>query len=225
MNLSNNHIYDYKEKGFNDTKLALEKEKVNYFGEGSKWTPKIKDQQLGFLGYTGWSLDKAFLDKLKVDIAQLKKTSSVVIINFHWGNENQYYPVDEQKRLAHFAIDNGADIIVGNHPHVIQGIEQYKNRIIAYSLGNFCFGGNTNPSDKTTFIFQSNLKFTDKKLTAIGVRVIPCSISSVDYKNDYCPTPLEGNDKVNFLSKLNKLSEDPVFKISNEFFYININNN
>jgi len=225
VNISNNHIYDYKEKGFKDTKLTLEKEKINYFGEGSKWVTKIKEQPFGFLGYRGWSLDQSFLNKLKEDIIELKKTNSVVVINFHWGNEREYYPIDAQKELAHFAIDNGADIIIGHHPHVIQGIEQYKNRIIAYSLGNFCFGGNSNPSDKRTFIFQSNLKFTNNNLTSIGVRVIPCSISTVDYTNDYCPTPLKGEAKISLLNSLNKLSQHSGFKISDEFFYININNN
>ena len=225
VNLSNNHIYDYKEKGFQDTKLALEKEKINYFGEGSKWVTKIKDQSFGFLGYRGWSLDESFLNKLKEDISELKKTNSVVVVNFHWGNENQYYPIDAQKELARFAIDNGADIILGHHPHVIQGIEQYKNRIIAYSLGNFCFGGNSNPKDKRTFIFQSNFKFTNNNLKSIGIRVIPCSISSVDYRNDYCPTPLNVEAKTNLLTSLNKLSENSGFKISDEFFYIDVNNN
>ncbi len=223
VNISNNHIYDYKQKGFLDTKNALEEEKINYFGEGSKWSTKIKNQSFGFLGYRGWSLDKSFLDKVKGDIALLKKINSVVIVNFHWGAENAYYPVDAQKELAHFAIDNGADIILGHHPHVIEGIEQYRNRIIAYSLGNFCFGGNSNPSDKTTFIFQSNLKFVNNNLTSIGVRVIPCSISSVNYTNDYCPTPLMGNAKISLLSKLNRLSDDSSFKISDKFFYINTN--
>ncbi|MBU3143426.1 CapA family protein [Clostridium sp. CF012] len=225
VNLSNNHIYDYKKKGFQDTKLALENEKIKYFGEGSKWITKIKEQPFGFLGYRGWSTDQNFLNKLKKDILELKKTNSVIVINFHWGNESQYYPIDAQKQLARFAIDNGADIILGHHPHVIQGIEQYKGRIIAYSLGNFCFGGNSNPRDKNTFIFQSNLKFTNNNLTSIGVRVIPCSISSVEYKNDYRPTPLKGEAKVNLLSSLNKLSRNSGFKISDEFFYIKVNNN
>lgn len=224
VNISNNHIYDYKEKGFLDTKLALEKEKINYFGEGSKWETKIKDQSFSFLGYRGWSLDKDFLNKLKEDIIESKKTNSVIIINFHWGNEKAYYPIDAQKELAHFAIDNGADIIIGHHPHVIEGIEQYKNGIIAYSLRNFCFGGNSNPSDKTTFIFQSNLKFENNSLTSIGIRVIPCSISSVAYTNDYCPTVLKGNAKINLLNKLNEISENTDFEISDKFFYININN-
>lgn len=225
VNLSNNHIYDYKQKGFKDTKLALESENINYFGEDSKWLTKIKEQSFGFLGYRGWSLDQKFLDKLKSDILELKKTNSVVIINFYWGSERQYYPLAQQKELAHFAIDNGADIILGHHPHVIQGIEQYKNKIIAYSLGNFAFGGNSNPTDKRTFIFQSNLKFTNNNLTSIGVRVIPCSVSSVDYKNDYCPTPLQGSAKLNLLTYLNKLSENSGFKISDEFFYIDVNTN
>jgi hypothetical protein len=225
VNLSNNHIYDYKQKGFKDTKIALESENINYFGEGSKWITKIKEQPFGFLGYWGWSTDQKFLDKLKSDILDLKKTNSVVVINFHWGKERQYYPLAQQKKLAYFAIDNGADIILGHHPHVIQGIEQYKNRIIAYSLGNFAFGGNSNPTDKRTFIFQSNLKFTNNNLTSIGVRVIPCSVSSVDYKNDYCPTPLQGSAKLNLLTYLNKLSENSGFKISDEFFYIDVNTN
>lgn len=225
VNLSNNHIYDYKQKGFQDTKLALESENINYFGEGSKWITKIKDQSFGFLGYMGWSTDQKFLNKLKGDILDLKKTNSIIVINFHWGSERQYYPLAAQKTLAHFAIDNGADIILGHHPHVIQGIEQYKNRIIAYSLGNFAFGGNSNPTDKRTFIFQSNLKFTNNNLTSIGVRVIPCSVSSVEYKNDYCPTPLKGSAKLNLLTYLNKLSENSGFKISEEFYYIDVNTN
>jgi hypothetical protein len=225
VNLSNNHIYDYKEKGFKDTKLALENENINYFGEGSKWITKIKGQQFGFLGYMGWSLDKDFLTKLKSDIIELKNNNSVVVINFHWGNENQYYPIEAQTTLARYAIDNGADIILGHHPHVIQGIEKYKNRIIAYSLGNFSFGGNSNPKDKMTYIFQSNFKFTNNILTSIGVKAIPCSISSVDYKNDYSPTPLKGSAKVDFLTNINKLSQNSGFKISDEFFYIDVNTN
>jgi len=92
-------------------------------------------------------------------------------------------------------------------------------------LGNFCFGGNSNPKDKDTFIFQSNFKFTNNNLTSIGIRVIPCSISSVDYKNDYCPTPLKGDAKINLLTKLNKISEHAGFEISDDFFYIDVNNN
>ena len=63
--------------------------------------------------------------------------------------------------LAHLAIDEGADLVIGHHPHVLQGIEKYKGKYIAYSLGNFCFGGNKNPQDKDTMIFQQTFTVTE----------------------------------------------------------------
>ena len=69
-----------------------------------------------------------------------------------------------QKDLAHYAIDQGANLVIGHHPHVVQGVEKYKNAYIAYSLGNFCFGGNQNPADKDTMIFQQSFTFKNDKL-------------------------------------------------------------
>lgn len=224
VNIANNHIRDYLEKGLTDTKSSLKAEKINYFGEGEKWITEIKGVKLGFLGYRGFSYDKSFLAILKQDIQDLKNQGCLVIINFHWGDEGSYQPNNTQKYLAHYSIDNGADLIIGHHPHVIEGIERYKDKIICYSLGNFCFGGNKNPGDKDTFIFQSNFKFEDKKLISYGVRVIPCSISSVSYKNDYCPTPMTNNKKVELLNRLNNYSSNLNFKISDNFYYIDVNN-
>ena len=76
-----------------------------------------------------------------------------MIASFHWGEEKAEYPNDVQVELAHAAIDAGADLVLGHHPHVLQGIEQYKGKNIVYSLGNFCFGGNMYPSDMDTMIF------------------------------------------------------------------------
>lgn len=221
VNLSNNHIYDYLNKGFEDTKNSLKIENINYFGEGNKWIKEINGIKFGFLGYSAWSNDSYFLQKIKSDIDELKANNCIVIINFHWGEENKYIPNSIQKSVAHYAIDNGADLIIGHHPHVIQGTEMYKNKMICYSLGNFCFGGNFNPSDKDTFIFQANYKFNDGNLASCGFRVIPCSISSVSTINDYCPTPMTGDIKNQFLSKLNDLSFNLNFQISDEFTYVN----
>jgi hypothetical protein len=217
VNLSNNHIYDYLEKGFEDTLKALETENVNYFGEGHQWISEVKGVKIGFLGYKGYWYDNNFLKKIKNDIAGLKEQTAFVVINFHWGDENSYKPNSTQKYLAHYAVDQGADLIVGHHPHVIQGLEKYKGKIIAYSMGNFAFGGNNNPKDKNTFILQAKLNFTDSKLTGYGVRAIPCSISSVTTSNDYCPTPLSGSAKDDVLKKLNELSINLDFKLSDEF--------
>lgn len=222
VNISNNHIYDYLNKGFVDTKTALNAEHINFFGEGNKWVKEVNGIKFGFLGYSAWSNDSSFLKKVKTDIQALKDDNCLVIINFHWGEENKYTPNEVQKSVAHYAIDNGADVIIGHHPHVIQGIEMYKNKMICYSLGNFCFGGNSNPYDKDTFIVQVNFKFQDSNLTTCGFRVIPCSISSLDSINDYCPTPMNTDKKNQFLAKLNKLSFNLNFQISDEFNYVNM---
>lgn len=224
VNLSNNHIYDYLTKGFEDTKNTLKSENINYFGEGNKWTTEIKGVKLGFLGYKGFWYDDAFLKKLKNDISELKSQGYIVTINFHWGEENAYSPNKVQKDLAHFSIDNGADLIIGHHPHVIQGVENYSGKMIFYSLGNFCFGGNTSPRDKDSFILQTKFKTENGKLISYGIKVIPTRISSVTYINNYCPTPMEGDEKTRLLSKLNKLSPNAGFKITNEFTYFNLKN-
>ncbi|MCY6484552.1 CapA family protein [Clostridium aestuarii] len=223
VNLSNNHIYDYLEKGYKDTKAALVSEKVNYFGEGDIWTTEINGIKLAFLGYRGFHNSKDFQNKLQNDIKSLKNQNYIVIVTLHWGQESHYSPNSTQKNIAHFSIDNGADLIIGHHPHVVQGIEKYKNKIICYSLGNFCFGGNRNPSDKNTMIVQTKFKCTNNTLTSYEVKIIPCSISSVNYMNDYCPTPLTGDKYKALIKKLNELSINLDFKIDGNFHTVTLN--
>lgn len=222
VNLSNNHIYDYLDKGFQDTKKALEAVNVPYFGEDNIWKTEVKGIKFAFLGYRGFYSSEIFLKKLEGDIKSLKSENYIVVINFHWGKEGSYYPIDSQKIIAHHAIDSGADLIIGHHPHVIEGIEQYKDRLIFYSLGNFCFGGNKNPSDKNTMIIQTKFNFTNNKFASYDLKVIPCSISSVNYMNDYCPTPLKGDKKTLLLEKINKISPNLNFKIDGEFHTVKV---
>ena len=95
--------------------------------------------------------------------------------------------------MAHLAIDEGADLVVGHHPHVLQGIETYKEKTIAYSLGNFCFGGNTHPTETDTMIFQQKFVVdAAKKITDSESNIVPCSISSDSTINNYQPMPLIG---------------------------------
>lgn len=221
VNISNNHIYDYLDKGFKDTIAAVKEEGVNYFGEGNKWLTEVNGNKMAFLGYRGFNDDEAFLKKLKGDVTELKNKGYTVVINFHWGEENSYYPNGGQKHVAHYAVDQGADLIIGHHPHVVQGMEKYKNKIIAYSLGNFAFGGNMNPRDKDTFILQTKFIFKDHQLSSYGIKVIPCSISTVSYVNDYCPTPLTGDEGQQIIDRLNKLSMNLDFTLKNDFTSVN----
>lgn len=95
--------------------------------------------------------------------------------------------------------------------NVIQGIENYKGKYIVYSLANFCFGGNRNPSDKDTFIFQQTFKFKNgEKTDSDKINIIPCSVSSVKHRNNYQPTPVEGDEAKRILQRIEKYSE--IFK-------------
>lgn len=218
VDIDNNHTGDYLQKGFEDTITALKKYNISYFGDDKKWIKEVKGNKIGFLGYQAWSYDDDKMDKVKNDIKELKsKGASIVVVSFHWGIEGSYHANSEQKQIAHFAIDNGADLVIGHHPHVIQGIERYKGKIISYSLGNFCFGGNSNPKDKDTFVLQAKFDFHNNTISQSSARVIPFSVSSVDNLNDYCPTPLSGDNKSRVLEKVNGLSPNLGFKINSEF--------
>ncbi|QAT40084.1 CapA family protein [Clostridium sp. JN-9] len=217
VNISNNHIYDYLDKGLSDTLKALKNQNVNYFGEGNAWIKEIKGVKFGFLGYTGWNSSAEIRNKMKKDIENLKNNNCIVIVSFHWGVENSNFPNSTQKELGHFAIDEGADLVIGHHPHVIEGIEKYKNKYICYSLGNFCFGGNVNPSDKDTFIFQIKYTADSGNIIKYEVRAVPFSISSVNYINDYCPTPLTGASKNRVLKRINDYYPNNEFKITDSF--------
>lgn len=207
VNLANNHTYDYLEQGMKDTTTNLKKANISYFGEGHKSIIEVKGIKVGNLGYKGWNNSKWVKDNIKKDIDGMKKAADLVIVTFHWGEERANYPNSIQKDLGHFAIDNGADLVLGHHPHVMQGIEQYKDKYIVYSLGNFSFGGNRNPSDKDTFIFQQSFTFDNtKQLVSNRTNVIPCTISSVSYRNDYCPTPQTGQAAQRIMNRLKKYS-------------------
>ena len=207
VNLANNHIMDYLAQGYNDTIANLDEVAIGYFGEDIKLVREIKGVKIGMLGYQGWSNNAALKNKISNDIAELKEQANIVVVSFHWGKEGANYPDLVQKDLGRFSIDSGADLVLGHHPHVIQGIENYNGKNIVYSLGNFVFGGNKNPRDKDTFIFQQ--KFTvspEGELTVEEPNIIPASVSSVNWRNNYQPVILEGEEGERVLNRLHTYS-------------------
>ena len=146
--------------------------------------------------------------QLKDNIAKVKADGAeLVIVIFHWGNESETVPDTNQMTLGRLAIDEGADLVCGHHPHVLQGIETYKGKNIVYSLGNFCFGGNSSPSDMDTMIFQQTFTITSDGVQADNVtNIIPCSISSADGYNNYQPTPATGDEATRIKSKIDERS-------------------
>jgi hypothetical protein len=219
VTIANNHIYDYGKQGITDTINVLKENNVDICGEGYKILRDIKGVKFGFLGYTGWEYSNNLKTKIVSDISELRKQGAQVIIPyFHWGIERSYEPYDVQQNLAKFSIDNGADAVIGSHPHVIQSLESYKGKLIVYSMGNFCFGGNSNPPDKRTFILQAKVNIEDDKLKNFQYKILPAMISSRNDKNDYIPTLAGGDNKGNILKTLNELSPTLKGKINDEFF-------
>ena len=208
-NLANNHSKDYGEQSYNDTMDALDEAGITNFGYDRVAIKKVKGIKVGLVGTYVLADGLGVKDSMEKNIQDLKdEGAQVIIASFHWGEEKAEYPNDVQLKLAHAAIDAGADLVLGHHPHVLQGIEQYKGKNIVYSLGNFCFGGNMYPSDMDTMIFQQTFTLKGGKLQEDNVtNIIPCSISSVEDYNNYQPTPAAGEKETEILNKITQRSQ------------------
>ena len=208
-NLANNHSKDYGEQSYNDTMDALDEAGITNFGYDRVAIKKVKGIKVGLVGTYVLADGLGVKDSMEKNIQDLKdEGAQVIIASFHWGEEKAEYPNDVQVKLAHAAIDAGADLVLGHHPHVLQGIEQYKGKNIVYSLGNFCFGGNMYPSDMDTMIFQQTFTLKGGKLQEDNVtNIIPCSISSVEDYNNYQPTPAAGEKETEILNKITQRSQ------------------
>ena len=210
VNTANNHSHDYGDQSFDDTLAALDDAGIVHFGYDETAVMDVKGIKVGLVGIYELYDHLEREQQLKDNIAKVKADGAqLIVVIFHWGNETETVPDSNQTTLGRIAIDEGADLVCGHHPHVLQGIETYKGRNIVYSLGNFCFGGNSSPSDMDTMIYQQT--FT---IDADGVKkdnvtnIIPCSISSAAYDgyNNYQPTPAEGDEATRILGKINERS-------------------
>lgn len=195
-NLANNHSHDYGDKSYTDTIETIEAAGIVSFGYDRTAVMDVNGIKVGLVGTYELADGMGCEDEMIANIKAVEEQGAqIVIVSFHWGLERENYPTENQVNLAHSAIDNGADLVLGHHPHVLEGIEVYNGKNIVYSLGNFCFGGNSNPSDKDTMIFQQTFTVENGELTADNVtNIIPCSVSSESGYNNYQPTPLEGDE-------------------------------
>ena len=190
VNLANNHIYDYGDVGLFDTISYLDSVGIQHVGAGRNkieaHAPVVKDirgTRIAFLGYYGGGeAPKATknqagvadreIEGIRLDIsnARKEKGADFVVVNLHWGTELADTPDVGQIYFAHRVIDAGANLIVGHHPHVLQGIERYKSGVIAYSLGNFLFGGNSR-STYDTALLEVRIRGDSVACDVIPIRV------------------------------------------------------
>lgn len=210
VSMANNHRLDYKEQGTADTVEALEGAGILYAYDNNYCMYETDGIQIGIVSVNEVGQGAGVEKYLQEGIAQLREEGAdLVFACCHWGIEREYYPEEYQESLGKKCIDWGYDLVIGHHPHVLQGIEEYQGKFIIYSLGNFCFGANRNPPDKDSMIFQQTFTFVDgEKQEDKDIRVIPCSVSSVTSRNDYKPTPAEGEEAQRILDKINECSQD-----------------
>ncbi len=211
VSMGNNHRLDYLEAGSDDTVEALKEAGIVYAYDGNYGTYVTPEGiAVGFVSVNEVGQGAGVEKYIKNGIETLRgEGCGLVLVCCHWGIEREYYPEEYQKTLGHKCIDWGADVVIGHHPHVIQGIEEYQGRYIIYSLGNFCFGANRNPEDKDCLIVQQTFTFVDgEKQEGSLLKVIPCSVSSVANRNDYKPTPAQGDEAARIIEKLNEYSRD-----------------
>jgi poly-gamma-glutamate synthesis protein (capsule biosynthesis protein) len=243
VSLSNNHINDYGEGGMKKTIEILDNEGIRFFGAGRNIEEASKEKyiekngvKICFLGYT---TDEIFVrsiiagpgkagcvlynyEHIKKDIDRVRNHSDIICISLHWGHEYYRYPSPDQVELAHKIIDAGAHMVIGHHPHVVQGYEKYKHGVIFYSLGNFFF---PDFNDKSGYLHhwseESNISIIAK------CDVIHGNIDKIEVFHSYMDvnfrvTLLKGNKMERAISQLDEISRD-IMRIDYERFWRNYN--
>lgn len=216
VSLGNNHSSDYGDISYEDTVAILDEAGILHARDADVCYTTVKDTKIAMISIYELALgEEATKKMLDSAIAEAKSEGALLIItSFHWGTEGSHNVINTQTELAHYAIDLGANIVIGHHPHRLQGIEKYNGAYIVYSLANFCFGGNTNPSDKDTMIFRQTFTLIDDVLQPNdSIQVIPCSVSSVETPNNYQPTPKTGEEGERIIGRINEFSRGFGFQL------------
>jgi len=198
VSLSNNHALDYGVMGLKDCQNTLDRAGVLWAYNQNYFTFERKGVRFAVFSFRRYYMEQ-YYDWLEGEIARIKQQGDAdfVIVCLHHGEEYEEKHNDhDQTRFAHHAIDSGADLVVGTHPHVLQGIEVYKNRLILYSLGNFSFGGNNRPfpASVPTAVMEVRLAFDGTALYSTQLTIHPFhSTGTLPYSN-YQPVPVTGRE-------------------------------
>ncbi len=217
LTLANNHTMDFGGEGLTDTLQALDNAKLLHTGAGASLAQArqeavvtVRGKRVAFLAYSLTYPEEFYagvgrpgaaqgnITWVSEDIVRARRSAEYVVVSFHWGEELAPFPKPYQRRAAHAAIDAGADLILGHHPHILQGIERYKGKSILYSLGNFVFGSNSSSADRSIIA----------RITLDGaaqtVEVVPLNVLNSEIR--FRPTILSGKRGDEVVDRLNRLS-------------------
>lgn len=217
VTLANNHILDFGPQGLEDTLSHLTAANIAYAGAGTNLDNArrpaiitVKGKRIGLLAYSLTLPNEFFatagragtapgyLRYVRDDIVRLRGATDYIVVSFHWGGELLATPRPYQVRMARAAIDAGADLILGHHPHVLQGIERYRNGAILYSLGNFAFATGSSRSDRSVIAVVT----LDQGVTEL--ELIPLNVLNSEVRLQ--PALLEGKRGEKVIDHLNRIS-------------------
>ncbi|MDD2320771.1 MAG: CapA family protein [Geobacteraceae bacterium] len=217
LTLANNHIMDFGAQGLSETLENLKKEKILFTGAGRNLAEARKPAQvekngekIAFLAYSLTHPVEFYAQRdqpgaapgyarfFQDDIKKAKSDADYVVVSFHWGGEREFFPKSYQVEVARRAIDAGADVVIGHHPHVLQGIECYKDRLILYSLGNYAFGSmsrNAGSSVMARIVLDRGVQ---------EVELFPLNVMNAEVR--YQPALLQGARGGGVIARLRDLS-------------------
>ncbi len=218
VSLANNHVMDYGQSGLQETITSLKENHIRYAGAGMNVRQarqpailQLHGARIGFLAYSltfpeaFWATDSSagtcfpYEEYVFRDVAELKKKCDLVLVSCHWGQELRREPKAYQIHFAHQLIDKGADIVLGHHPHVIQGMEIYNGKLVAYSLGNFIFGSYSENATESVL-----LKIRWKRKGVMKIQILPISVYNKEV--EFQPIPLTGAAKQAFFMNFKQLT-------------------
>ena len=217
VTLANNHSMDFGGQALAETRRHLDEAGVAWIGAGGNLDEArlmalytLKGRRIAFLGYSLTQPLEFFAGKSRPgtapgyaklvveDVARARKEADYVIVSFHWGQEASGETKEYQRSTAHRAIEAGADVIIGHHPHVLQGVERYKNGVIFYSLGNFAFASKSTTADVAALI---RLRLNDGRREA---EIVPLDV--LHGRIGFSPRVLEGERGADVIERINRLS-------------------
>ena len=205
VNIANNHTLDYGQQGKADTIANLEAAGIVVSGSGQLGIFEKNGVKVGMTGYC--FPYKGGKKDISADVKALREAGcQIVIASFHWGSEYRDDFTGEQRTIGRAAIKAGADIVVGTHPHIVQGIEAYQDSYILYSLGNLVFGGNVDPDDRDAYLARVTFTVYEDHCDAPELTVVPIRLTALDKGTDYRPVVADEADSARIFKRIMKLS-------------------
>jgi len=213
VSLANNHIDNYGQAGIDETITLLKNYKIGWSGFGHLEILKVKGTAFGFLAYNGigTTFDR---ETIASEIKNAKAKVDILVVSVHWGDEYVLIPrkygdiaPDDPPEIGHLIIDAGADLIIGNHPHTVQGVEIYQGKLITYAHGNFIFDQTWSPETQEGVVGEYTFYISEPKGQTLETKLVNVKFHPILVDVSYQPRFLSQKDGQHIIDRMLKSSK------------------